>query len=142
MICEYTNRDTQFELSGMFPLAGPEWVSEKKILTYQVPKKKLETKVAKIEIDPESFIKLELSYVREVEEVFVTHVSQDGNKKLLRVLVVINERNPEVQARIYPLELAVMDEYPQLRFDFHILSRMNRELKEVLNCAGKNVFKR
>jgi len=73
-----------------------------------------------------------------VESVFV----ERGNGKELRVLSIVNERDPAIRATIYAREQAIIDAYPDLVFDFNIIARRNRDLKDVVTEAGKLAFQR
>lgn len=93
----------------------------------------------KLLFSPEAFIGLELSLVREVERVFV---DRDKNGKEFRVIEVVKDRDPDVRAKVYAREQAIIDAYPNLDFDFHIVARMNRDLRDVLSGIGKLTFER
>jgi hypothetical protein len=86
------------------------------------------------------FIGLEMSLVPQVETVFV-HRSEESAKDV-RVLVVVNARDPRVRAEIYKREQAIMDELPLADFDFHIISRENRPLQQIVTDAGEVALKR
>jgi len=86
------------------------------------------------------FIGLEMSLVPQVEAVFI-HRNEESAKDI-RVLVVVNARDPRVRAEIYKREQAIMDELPLSDFDFHIISREGRPLKEIVTDAGEIALKR
>ena len=86
---------------------------------------------------PEDFIGLELSLVPGVERVYV---ERDDYGKEYRVLTVVNERDPEMRAKVYAREQAILDAYPHLDFDFHILARMNRHINDVVGGAGNLAY--
>lgn len=86
----------------------------------------------------ETCIQLELSLEKEIEAVYIDRES-DGNYK---VISVVNERNPEIRDRVYQREEAIMEAYPTMRFDFHVLARMNRKLEDVITKANKVIFER
>jgi hypothetical protein len=90
-------------------------------------------------INIEDFVGLELSLVHEVEQVFV---QRQDNKKEFKVLTVVNERDPAVRTRIYAREREIIDNYPNFDFDFHIVARMNRDIQQIANGAGKLAYKR
>ncbi len=90
-------------------------------------------------ISPETFIGLELSLVPEVESVYVESSESTTD---FRVMVVVDKRDPEVRAKVYARERAVIGEYSNLDFDFHIISRMGRNLREIVNETGKIAFQR
>jgi hypothetical protein len=81
---------------------------------------------------------IELSLVKEVEAVFVDRES-DGE---FRIISVVNDRNAALRERVYAREEAIMDTYPGLKFDFHVLARMNRKLEDVITKAGGKIFER
>ncbi len=89
--------------------------------------------------NPEAVIGLELSSVPEIELVFVDLVQK---QKTVRVISVINERNADVRARIYAQEQSIMNEFPALDFSFRILTRMNRNLGEMVEPVGKLAYRR
>jgi hypothetical protein len=89
--------------------------------------------------NPQPLIGLELSLVREVESVFVELVQK---QRTVRVISVINERNPGVRARIYAREQAIIDSFPMLDFDFRVISRANRPLSEVVDQLGTPAYRR
>lgn len=86
------------------------------------------------------FIGLEMSLVPQVESVFI-HRNEESIKDI-RVLVVVNGRDPAVRAEIYKREQAIMDELPLAEFDFHIIARENRVLGEIVTDAGEVALKR
>src|SRR5437016_2122057 len=71
-------------------------------------------------INPIVFIGLEMSFVPQVERVFV---DASDNGREFQVTVVINERNPNVRSAVYKREQSIMDEICNSDFDFHILAR-------------------
>ena len=88
----------------------------------------------------ETYIGMEFSLVPEVETVFVTPDSDAG--KAYNVITVVNDRNSDVRAKVYAREQAIMDEARGIEFSFRVLSRMNRNLSELINTAGKIAFQR
>lgn len=86
----------------------------------------------------ETFIRFELSLVREVEKIFIDRESDDE----FRVISVVNERDAQIRERVYAREQEIMDTYPRLTFDFHVLARMNRNLDALITKAGKLIFER
>lgn len=90
-------------------------------------------------ISPEIFIGLELSLVAEVERVYVERIA---DRKALRVMIIVNERDPNVRARVYAREQEVIEAHPHLDFDFYLHSRMNRNLEDVVDGIGVLAFKR
>ncbi len=94
---------------------------------------------AKLLMTIEAFIGYELFFVPEVERVFVER-EEDGRE--FRVITVINERDPNVRAKVYEREKAIIEAHRHLYFDFHITARMNRDLKDVVYGVGKRIFGR
>ncbi len=89
--------------------------------------------------NPDAFIGLELSLVPEVESVYVDLPQQS---KTVRVITIINERNPAARERIYRREQAIMDAFQALDFDFRVIVRKNRDLAEVVDQVGAIAFRR
>jgi len=87
----------------------------------------------------EDFVGLELSLIPQVERVFVT---REENGRGFKVLTVVNERDPDLRARIYAREQAVIDAWSNFDFDFHITARMNRKPEEITSSAGKLAYLR
>jgi hypothetical protein len=81
---------------------------------------------------------IELSLVKEVESIIIDRES-DGE---FRIISVVNERDASLRDRIYAREEAIIEMYPGLKFDFHILARMNRKLEDVITKAGGTIFSR
>jgi hypothetical protein len=88
-------------------------------------------------IKPEDFIWLELSLVKGVESV---SVCKDSG--VWHVQTVVNERDAKMRAQIYSREKAIMEYYPGARFDFHIIARMGRDLKDIISTVGRKAFSR
>lgn len=82
--------------------------------------------------------RIELSLVPEVERVFI---DREGDGEF-RVISVVNKRDAEVRDRVYDREEAIMQAYPGLNFDFHVIARMGRKLEDVITKAGKLTFER
>jgi len=90
-------------------------------------------------LNTDTFIGLELCLVPEVESVFV---DREKSGKQVRITVVVDKRDPAVRAKVYAREQAIIDEYPNLEFDFHVVSRMGRDLKDITDTIGKLAFSR
>ena len=84
-------------------------------------------------VNPEDFIRLELSFVNEVESVFVEPAPRRTG---FHVFTIVNERDPEVRAKIYGHEQAIMDEFKNVEFDFRIIARRNRPLTDIITGLG------
>ncbi len=99
-----------------------------------------EAKGSKPLLSFEAYIGMELSLVPQVESVFVEWDKENG--RAYHVITVINERDPNVRARVYEREQAVMDAFPNVDFNFRVISRMNRSLVDVVDQAGKLAYQR
>jgi len=86
----------------------------------------------------ETFARIELSLVLEVERVFFEH---EGACEF-RIISVVNKRDPEIREKVYAREEEIMRAFPGLNFDFHVVARMDRRIEDVLTKAGKLVFER
>lgn len=83
---------------------------------------------------------MELSLVPEVETVFVR--SDNENGKGYTVIAVINHRDPGIRAKVYAREQAIMDSARGIDFNFRVVSRMNRDLRDVIESAGTLAYQR
>lgn len=88
----------------------------------------------------ETFIGMELSLVPQVEAVFVQCDRENGRE--YTVASIINERDPSIRSQIYARERAIMDEAPTIDFSFRVISRMNRDLSQLVDTVGRLVFQR
>ncbi|PYT82879.1 MAG: hypothetical protein DMG40_04430 [Acidobacteria bacterium] len=86
----------------------------------------------------EACLQIELSLVPEIEAVIVER-NADGE---FRVISVVNERDAAIRDKVYAREEEIMAIYPGVRFDFHVLARMNRRLDDLISKVGKIVFER
>jgi hypothetical protein len=88
-------------------------------------------------VNPQDLICAEMAVVPQVESVFVESAPRrDG----FHVFTIVNERDPEVRTQIYRREQAIMDAYKNLEFDFRIIARRNRDLKDVVTGLGEPLF--
>jgi hypothetical protein len=94
---------------------------------------------SKFSVNPEQLIGLEMSFVAEVESIFVEPAPRRTG---FHVFTIVNEKDPSVRAQIYKREQAIMDEYKNLEFDFRIIARRNRELSDIISDLGEPVFTR
>lgn len=94
----------------------------------------------KLLISPESFAALEMAHIAEVESVFVDR--PDNRKDVFRVITVINERDQRIREMVYEKERTIIDAYPELEFNFRLITRNNRHLCDVIERAGTIVFQR
>jgi hypothetical protein len=82
----------------------------------------------------------ELSRVPEIENVFLECDQENG--KAYRVVTIINARDPNIRAKVYEKEQAVMDAFPGVDFSFRVIARANRNLSEVIDGVGRLVYHR
>ncbi len=85
----------------------------------------------------EDFIHFQMSFIPEVEKVFV---SRHNKGDVFRVLTIVNNRDRDLNRKIFAREEAIMDFYRHFRFDFHILARMNRDRNEIIYPSGTSFF--
>ena len=69
--------------------------------------------------------------------VFVT--SEDG---IIKVLTIVDDNRLDLRNRIYAREAAIIDEYPRIEFDFHILPRMGHDLADVVDFSREIAYRR
>lgn len=86
----------------------------------------------------ETGAQIELSLVKEIEAIFIDRES-DGE---FRIISVVNKRDAAIREKVYVREEEIMQAYPGVRFDFHVLARMDRKLEDIITKAGKLVFER
>jgi len=86
----------------------------------------------------ETFARIELSLVPEVERVFF---EREGSCEF-RIISVVNKRDADIREKVYAREEEIMRAFPGLNFDFHVAARMDRKVEDVLTKAGKLVFER
>ncbi len=86
----------------------------------------------------ETFSRIELSLVPEIERVFFEH---EGDKEF-RIISVVNKRDVAIREKVYASEEEIMKAFPGLSFDFHVMARMDRKIEDVITKAGKLVFDR
>jgi hypothetical protein len=92
--------------------------------------------VSAVNFKPEDYVAFQMSLVPEVEQVFVSHPSRGE----LQVLIVVNDRDRILNRKIFAKEKAIVDYYRHLRFDFHIVPRMNRSLNDIMAVRGTRVL--
>lgn len=90
-------------------------------------------------VSEEDLIRLQMASVPEVEAVFVEAAPRRTG---FHVFTIVNERNPEIRAKIYKREQAIMDQHKNLEFDFRIIARRNRDLAELVTGLGEPVYAR
>ncbi len=88
----------------------------------------------------EDAVGMEFSLLPEVESVFVECDKENG--KAYRVISIINARDPDVRAKVYKREQAVMDAFRGIEFSFRVISRMNRNLSDVIDKVGRLAYQK
>jgi hypothetical protein len=88
-------------------------------------------------VRPEDFVWLELSMVKEVERVFV-----ERRGDAFQVIIVVNDRSPELRKRIFARERSIIDELSHYEFDFDILTRLNHDLNDLVGTTDKPSYAR
>jgi hypothetical protein len=86
----------------------------------------------------ETFARIELSLVPEIERVFF---EREGDCEF-RIISVVNKRDSGIREKVYAREEEIMRAFPGLNFDFHVAARMDRKAEDVFTKAGKLVFER
>jgi predicted RND superfamily exporter protein len=76
-----------------------------------------------------------LSAIPQVEQVFAETQGQD-----VSVLIVIPDKDQETQKRIFKAEAEIIDTFPGTGFDFDIVFRCDRPLKEIVSPSGVRLF--
>ncbi|MBW1956443.1 MAG: hypothetical protein JRI83_12125 [Deltaproteobacteria bacterium] len=74
--------------------------------------------------------------IQQVEAVFFR---DDDNS--IQVWTLINELDRSIRNRIYEIEFSIMKRFPEIGFDFHVMSRNNRDIEEIIP-AGMKIIKR
>jgi hypothetical protein len=137
MLCPITNSSADVVLDSSICLNIPsEVIAQKRLRNDSQLRAQSYTK---FRINPEELIRLEMSFVPEVESVFFEAAPRRTG---YHVFTVVNERDPEVRAKIYKREQAIMDEYKNLEFDFRIIARRNRDLDDITTGLGAPIFTR
>lgn len=136
-LCPVTNNSTGFVLDGSVCLNTPSPGEAQKRLRNDLQVRSQSH--SKFSVNPEQLIGLEMSFVAEVESIFVEPAPRRTG---FHVFTIVNEKDPSVRAQIYKREQAIMDEYKNLEFDFRIIARRNRELSDIISDLGEPVFTR
>jgi hypothetical protein len=138
MSCQITNGSAAYlSLDGVVCLNTPQPGQAQKRLRNDAQLRG--QSYTKFTINPEALIRLEMSFVAEVEAVFVERAPRRAG---FHVFTIVNERNPDVRAQIYRREQAIMDEFKNVEFDFRIIARRNRDIKDIITGLGDPVFTR
>ncbi|MEO8724748.1 MAG: hypothetical protein ABI383_01380 [Acidobacteriaceae bacterium] len=80
-------------------------------------------------------IRQRLSQVAKVQSIFV----QEGRGEL-GVFIVVPEKDFALEREIYDRELEIMDDCPNARFDFRVISLRGRRMEEIQHPVGELVF--
>src|ERR1700687_2801698 len=91
--------------------------------------------VSTVNVKPEDFIAFQMSFVPEVEQVYVSR----HHRSELNVVIVVNDRDRILNRKIFAYENAIINYFRHLRFDFHIIPRMNRSLGDIIAIPGTRV---
>jgi hypothetical protein len=85
----------------------------------------------------EHFIGQQIFVIPEVQYIFFSIESD-----YINVWTVINVLDREVRKRIYDAEYGVMDFFKDLRFDFHVICRNNRNINEIHPSEANYILQR
>jgi hypothetical protein len=129
MICELTNFNAAATVLMPYP------VGEKANVGNSQPSRVISSKPI---FSVETCTRIELSLVPEIERVFF---EREGDYEF-RIISVVNKRDAAIRDKVYAREEAIMQAYPGLNFDFHVLARMDRKIEDVITRAGKLAFER
>jgi hypothetical protein len=86
----------------------------------------------------ETFARMELSLIPEVERIYFDREADNE----FRIISVVNKRDAGIRDKVYAREEEIMNAYPGLNFDFHVMARMDRKIEDVITKAGKVIFER
>ena len=135
-ICSESRTSREF-----FPAVNIQLVSGQEIRSEQRAQPASETKASGGWLwTLEDAVGMELSLASEVETVFVECDKENG--KAYRVITIINPRDPDVRAKVYKREQAVMDAFRGIEFSFRVISRMNRNLTDIIDRVGRLAYQR
>ena len=85
----------------------------------------------------ESFIVKNISRIPEVE--YILLLSTDN---YYEIWTVINELDREVRDRIYDIEYNILEQFPDLYFDFHVVCRNNGSIKHIFPTKAIIFYRR
>lgn len=74
-----------------------------------------------------------------IQEVEAVYFRDEDNT--IKVWTLINELDRSIRNRIYEIEFSLMKRFPEIGFDFHVVSRNNRDMGEITPAEMK-VIKR
>jgi hypothetical protein len=126
----YVESNEQLGPPEVLPIGGKDFTSNRRTASWPNSRGKYA---------PEPFIGLELSLIPQVESVFVELLP---GRRMVRVFTIINERSHETRERIYAREQSIIDAFPDLDFNFRVISRAGRSLSDIIEQIGKLVYQR
>jgi hypothetical protein len=85
----------------------------------------------------ENFIVKYISKVSEVEYILFSKIED-----YYEIWTVINKLDREVRERIYDIEFNILRRFKALYFDFHVICRNNRDIKDFYSSNTKIIFQR
>ena len=137
MLCSVTNNSADIVLDGLVYFDTSTSIPVKKTLKNNAQLRS--QSFSAFRINTEDLIRLEMAFISEVESVFVEHSNGETE---FRVFTVVNKRDADVRARIYRREQAIIDACKNLDFEFQIIARRDRDLKDVISGLGEPIFVR
>ena len=85
----------------------------------------------------DNFIVKCISQVLEVEYVFISKIED-----YYEIWTVINKLDRGVRERIYDIEFNILRRFKALYFDFHVICRNDRDIKDFFSSNTKMIFQR
>lgn len=85
----------------------------------------------------EIFIVKSISQISEVEYILFSKIED-----YYEIWTVINKLDREVRERIYDIEFNILRRFKALYFDFHVICRNNRDIKDFYSSNTKIIFQR
>lgn len=85
----------------------------------------------------ENFIVKYISKVLEVEYIIFSKIED-----YYEIWTVINKLDREVRERIYDIEFTILRRFKALYFDFHVICRNDRNIKDFFSSNTKIIFQR
>ena len=77
------------------------------------------------------YIAFEFSLVPEITHVFIAL----RNNNVLYTWIVVDSFDEEVRHKIYNRQEAIIDEFTDFDFDFNVIARMGREMKDLFDSS-------
>lgn len=85
----------------------------------------------------ENYISSQISIVREVEFVFSTKENDQIN-----LWIIVNNPDRKVRDSLYDIEFDILKKFTNNNFDFHIMYREGKDIKEILPSNYDIIFRR